>query len=64
LPWMPARAREAQDMFGDDIWPYGLEANRTTLEAFLQFGYEQGVCHRLLKPEELFVPETLGAVRV
>jgi 4,5-dihydroxyphthalate decarboxylase len=64
LPWIPARTTEAQQLFGDDIWPYGLEPNRTTLEAFLQFGYEQGVCHRLLTPEELFVPETLGAVRV
>lgn len=64
LPWMPARVADAEKLFGADIWPYGLELNRTTLEAFLQFGYEQGVCHRLLKPEELFPAETLGAVRV
>ncbi|WP_133645689.1 4,5-dihydroxyphthalate decarboxylase [Paraburkholderia flava] len=64
LPWMPSRVADAQALFGEDIWPYGLEPNRTTLEAFLQFGYEQGVCHRLLKPEELFVAETLSAVRV
>ncbi|MEX3972744.1 4,5-dihydroxyphthalate decarboxylase [Paraburkholderia caribensis] len=64
LPWMPTRVAEAQALFGTDIWPYGLEPNRTTLEAFLKFGYEQGVCHRLLKPEELFPAETLSAVRV
>ncbi|WP_438393124.1 4,5-dihydroxyphthalate decarboxylase [Caballeronia sp. DA-9] len=64
LPWMPARITEAQKMFGADVWPYGLEQNRTTLEAFLGFGYEQGVCHRLLSPEELFPAETLSAVRV
>lgn len=64
LPWMPARVADAEKLFGADIWPYGLEPNRMTLEAFLQFGYEQGVCHRLLKPEELFPAETLGAVRV
>jgi 4,5-dihydroxyphthalate decarboxylase len=61
---MPSRVAEAQALFGSDIWPYGLEPNRTTLEAFLKFGYEQGVCHRLLKPEELFPAETLSAVRV
>ncbi|HEY2020402.1 4,5-dihydroxyphthalate decarboxylase [Paraburkholderia sp.] len=64
LPWMPARLAEAQALLGADVWPYGLEPNRTTLEAFLKFGYEQGVCHRLLEPEELFAPETLSAVRV
>lgn len=64
MPWMPARVAEMQALFGDDIWPYGLEPNRTTLEAFLRFGYEQGVCHRHLQPEELFAKETMGVVRV
>ncbi|WP_025601035.1 4,5-dihydroxyphthalate decarboxylase [Burkholderia sp. WSM2230] len=64
LPWMPSRVADAQALFGADIWPYGLEPNRTTLEAFLRFGYEQGVCHRLLTPEELFPAETLSTVRV
>ena len=44
---------------GDDFWPYGIEPNRPTLEAFLQYGYEQGVARRRLKVEELFAPETL-----
>ena len=64
LPWMGERADEAQRLFGADIWPYGLEPNRKTLEAFLKFAYEQGVCRRLLKAEELFVQETLGTARV
>ena len=46
------------------MWPYGLEANRPTLEAFLKFAHEQGVCHRLLTPEEIFPPQTHHAVRV
>jgi 4,5-dihydroxyphthalate decarboxylase len=31
-------------------WPYGLEPNRPTLEAFLAYAHEQGVSSR---PEEL-----------
>ncbi len=44
--------------------PYGIEANRTTLEAFLRFGHEQGVCHRLLQPEDLFPPEVRTSFKI
>ena len=64
LPWMNARAAEARALFGSDPWPYGVEANRVTLDAFLRFAYEQGVCHRRLAPEDLFPPEVSAAVRV
>ena len=36
----------------------GVEAARPTLDAFLQYGHEQGVFHKRLKPEELF-PESV-----
>lgn len=58
IPWCYEHARRAQEVFGEDYWPYGIEPNRRTLEMFLRFAYEQGVCHRLLKIEELF-PEQL-----
>jgi len=38
----------------DDLMPYGVEQNRTTLEAFLQYAFEQGVCHPQADAEELF----------
>ena len=60
VPWGADGAVHAQSLFGDDFWPYGLEPNRPTIEAFLRFGYEQGVCHRKVKPEELFLPQTLN----
>jgi 4,5-dihydroxyphthalate decarboxylase len=44
--------------------PYGVEANRRTLEAFLQYGHEQGVFHRRMTPEELFPPQVQKSVRV
>lgn len=64
IPWCFAHAARAKEMFGDDYWPYGLQANRRTLEAFLQYAFEHGVCHRLLSPEELFHPSTASAFRV
>ena len=54
IPWSFANAQQAEAMFGRDFWPYGIEPNRTTLEAFLGYAYEQGVCARALVPEELF----------
>jgi 4,5-dihydroxyphthalate decarboxylase len=64
LPWMPAREEDAVDLFGEDPWPYGIDANRPTLEAFLRMGYEQGVCVRHLQPEELFSASALASVIV
>jgi len=54
LPWVPALLDDARNALGPDWWPYGLEPNRTTLEAFLGFAFEQGVLARRLTPEELF----------
>lgn len=64
IPWCFEYARQAQDIWGDDYWPYGIEGNRKTLELFLQYAYEQGVCHRLLKPEDLFPPQVQSQYRV
>jgi 4,5-dihydroxyphthalate decarboxylase len=63
LPWCYDDARRAgAEMFPDgDYWPYGLEPNRQTIESFLSYAYAQGVCSRLVKPEELFAPETLSS---
>ena len=54
IPWCYAHAEEARALLGEDVWPYGIELNRPTLEAYLRFAHEQGVTHRPLKIEELF----------
>lgn len=65
VPWLPSVLAEYSWAFGEyDWWPYGLEPNRTTLEAFLNFAYEQGVAARQLAADELFAPETLSRYRV
>ncbi len=64
IPWCFEHARRAQETFGADHWPYGIEANRRTLDAFLQYAFEQGVCHRRLAPEDLFPPQMRGSFKV
>jgi 4,5-dihydroxyphthalate decarboxylase len=35
IPWINAYVARTRAVFGDDFWPYGVDANRPTLEAFL-----------------------------
>jgi len=60
MPWLAEHARRWRALAGEDFWPYGLEPNRPTLEAFVQYSHEQGITQRRLKVEELFAPETRG----
>jgi 4,5-dihydroxyphthalate decarboxylase len=64
IPWSPYNATRAQEVFGADFWPYGIEQNRTTLDAFLGYAYEQGACARRLEPEELFAPQVSEEFRI
>jgi 4,5-dihydroxyphthalate decarboxylase len=59
IAWHAEYAQRTKAIIGDDIFPYGIEPNRVTLEAFLDYAYEQGVCSRRLSVEELFAPQTL-----
>jgi 4,5-dihydroxyphthalate decarboxylase len=64
LPWIPDELERARELFGADPWPYGIEANRTTLDAFLTYAFEQGVCRRKLEAEMLFPVEVRESFRV
>lgn len=64
VPWVPDHVGQWRALAGEDFWPYGIEPNRPTLEAFVQYGYEQGVATRRLKVEELFAPETLERAKI
>ncbi len=54
LPWTIAEYESTVSVMGEDYWPYGVEANRPTLEAITQYAYEQGLVSRKLSLEELF----------
>jgi 4,5-dihydroxyphthalate decarboxylase len=64
LPWLPGRVEEARALIGPDLWPYGVEANKVTLDAFTRYAHEQGVAAKRVEPEELFAPQVLGQYRV
>jgi len=60
--WLQAIIEEEQAVFGQDWYPYGVEQNRRSLEALLQFNYEQGLTPRRIKIDELFAPSTMRDV--
>jgi 4,5-dihydroxyphthalate decarboxylase len=59
LAWLQSALEEEQAVFGPDWWAYGIEANRPSIDALLQFSHEQGLSNRRLTVEELFAPSTL-----
>jgi 4,5-dihydroxyphthalate decarboxylase len=59
LPWLTRHVEETRSLMGEDFWPYGLERNAHALETFLRYSHEQGLAKRLLKPADLFAPESL-----
>ncbi len=63
-PWAFAGAEEMTELMGADIWPYGVDANRKTLNAFLQFCLEQGIAHRPMSVEELFAKTVLSGFKI
>jgi 4,5-dihydroxyphthalate decarboxylase len=64
LAWLADYVGQMKSLFGEDFFPYGVEKNRRTLDAFLQFGHEQGVFHRRLQPEDLFPKQVLTTFKV
>jgi 4,5-dihydroxyphthalate decarboxylase len=62
LPWYASELEETRELMGDNFWPYGLGANKATLEALLRYSHEQGLSERELRIEELFHPSTLELI--
>lgn len=58
LPWLIPEIERTKEIMGEDFWPYGLESNRATLEAFVTYSYEQGLIKNKLSIEDLFVKST------
>lgn len=56
LPWLLDDLDEVDAVFGGDAWPYGLQPNRRTLEALVNYMHQQGFIARRIPLEELFLP--------
>jgi 4,5-dihydroxyphthalate decarboxylase len=57
--WLQPLIEEEKEIMGEDWFPYGIEPNRPSIEALLQYTYEHGLTDRRVKLEELFAPSTL-----
>jgi 4,5-dihydroxyphthalate decarboxylase len=64
MPFVEERISEAKALMGEDYWPYGLEANRKTLETFLRHHHAQGLSSRLVAADELFHPGTRESFKI
>ena len=64
LPWLTNYASRMRAMFGGELFPYGIEANRPTLELFLRYAHEQGIAHKLAKPEDIFPAGIMASVKI
>lgn len=58
LPWLIDAVEETRELMGGDYWPYGVEANRDTLETMTRYSHEQGLTDERLSVDELFAPTT------
>ena len=54
MPWLLTAVAEQTAAYGGDLWSYGLQKNRATIDAYLTYAWEQGLIWRQLKAEELF----------
>lgn len=61
VPWLNALVERNAEQFGDDWWPYGIAANRLTLDTYLRYHAEQGLSSRQWAIEDLFARELLDA---
>jgi len=59
FPWFSRLITEDRAVLGDDWWPYGIEPNRKAIDVILRYHFEQGITKRLIKIEDIFVPELL-----
>jgi len=59
LPFVEEQLVNARELLGNDFWSYGVEKNRQTLNAFLDYHHDQGLSSRRIEIEELFHPSTL-----
>lgn len=48
-----------REMFGADIWPNGLAANRGNIERFIMYSRDQGLIRRDFTVDDLFAPSVL-----
>jgi 4,5-dihydroxyphthalate decarboxylase len=64
LPFLVEHAERTAELMGADFWPYGVEPNRPTLEAFTRYAHEQGLIRERPAIESLFPESTQRVSRL
>jgi 4,5-dihydroxyphthalate decarboxylase len=64
LPFLEELLAATRQLMGHDYWPYGVPANRATLEAFLAHHHDQGLSARRVSVDELFAPTTYEMTKI
>lgn len=64
LAWSISEMEEEREIFGEELWPYGLEANRRVLETLVQYAHEQGLIRKKLDLKAIFAPNTLEEFKI
>ena len=59
IPWYAQELEATKAVMGDNFFPYGMDANRKTLETLFRYSHEQGLASRQVTPEEMFEPSSL-----
>ena len=52
----PTDLDEIDELFGGDCWPYGIEPNRATLEAFVGYLVDDGFLDAPVALDDMFTP--------
>lgn len=55
-PWITPMLEQARAVMGSDPWPYGVQANTTSLTALTRYLVEQGLTKTQLDVREIFAP--------
>lgn len=64
LPWYGQEFEETKNLMGENFWPYGIKANSKALETLFRYSYEQGLCNKELRIEDLFHPSALALLEL
>lgn len=64
IPWLIPVLEQQREVFGRNCWPYGVEANRHTIETLVQYSREQRLIPRPVEVDELFAPTTVAGFKL
>jgi 4,5-dihydroxyphthalate decarboxylase len=58
LAWKDQYLEAEREVFGGDLWPFGLAPNQHVIDTFIGYCYQQGIAARPLAAQDLFHPST------